>query len=358
MLGNLAKVGLPIATNLLQSLFAKKGGWNPEDIDFDKPFNENVFDFLATIPVGTIKKPEGQNRIVWKYWDVLGHIVNPDIRGAKLKHVKQYARELKKHMTARTKQLVNQEMRMLRSAMIRQNPGRVATKKRWETFKAEEDPNRLNRHHLYGLEAPINHPSTLKTYQDYIKEARKTFRTSSNTKGKLTKEQQKEIRAQAAVQRKADQSALSEHIGALPVRERKRRQAPNYIQIYSRIAKENKGKGLGVKELHRLAREENIRQAKEIMNHDIRDDMTQAQADLYDTLVANPGISLDELDAQIEPRTLDIEEDDGPPSKRVRASGGALRRRRLANTSGGQASMPGLFNLANRRHKPNNIFIH
>ena len=34
MLGNLAKVGLPIATNLLQSLFAKKGGWNPEDINF------------------------------------------------------------------------------------------------------------------------------------------------------------------------------------------------------------------------------------------------------------------------------------------------------------------------------------
>ena len=113
----------------------------------------DVYKFLRTLPTSTPQ--ERQNAIVRKYWDVQGNFVRPQLTKQEQTYYKEYARELLKHMKPAVRRSVKEEEARWEFTRKELRPfgHRVRkTDERWARFIAEDDPQRLNRQWLYGLE--------------------------------------------------------------------------------------------------------------------------------------------------------------------------------------------------------------
>lgn len=290
-----------------------EAGWLPDPIEFGavkeatrrkKTVNvPNVFDFLAT--VGKVKSQEGQAAIARKYWDVLGHLVNPALTNAQRKYVKAYARELKRHMTRATRNLIGQKEALwhfTKRELLPHGDRRrgKAKQARWEQFIAEDDPDRVNRHWLHGLDRftrdrrnEVRQMGRSKgadrTYHDVLRNAVGTWKEEHpDHQGRLSLGEMRKIAgprwaahkvmidalhpAKAPSKRKKTSSkmqldgpgpALAVELPDIAVempapkrRKKPKKQTNAYITVYSMVAKHHKGKGLTRQQLHQMARKE------------------------------------------------------------------------------------------------------
>ena len=143
-----------------------EAGWLPNNLDFGRRNTvlrrgkardvPEVVSFLSTIPRGT---PKGDKdvMIATRYWDVLGHTINPNLSREERKYAKQYAQELKRHISPEARRAISEEQKQWMFVNKETHyPGfrrpRNEQVERWNRFIAEDDPWRENRYWLHDLD--------------------------------------------------------------------------------------------------------------------------------------------------------------------------------------------------------------